>query len=160
VLKSLVRLAIFFVSIICVGVLAVAQFYGIDEASIRERAGAVRLTVIPERHFDHPYDAPIEQGMWLSIDDTPALLVQAVILREDRGFRNHFGVNPKSLARVGLELAQAVFGRGNSFVTGGSTITMQVARILYVGKQRSGIGKYIRKINEIFYGIFIRILLK
>ncbi|UYZ61496.1 penicillin-binding protein 1C [Hymenobacter weizhouensis] len=55
---------------------------------------------------------------------TPALR-KAVIEKEDRWFRWHFGVNPVALAQAA---GRNLFGRGRT--TGASTIPMQVARLL------------------------------
>ncbi|GAB2722193.1 penicillin-binding protein 1C [Hymenobacter frigidus] len=55
---------------------------------------------------------------------TPALQ-QAIINKEDRYFRYHFGVNPLAIMQAA---GRNVFGRGRT--TGASTITMQVARLL------------------------------
>lgn len=55
---------------------------------------------------------------------TPALQT-AIIAKEDRYFRYHFGVNPLA---IGLAAGRNVFGHGRT--TGASTITMQVARLL------------------------------
>ncbi|HEX8657702.1 MAG TPA: transglycosylase domain-containing protein, partial [Hymenobacter sp.] len=55
---------------------------------------------------------------------TPALQ-QAIINKEDRYFRYHFGVNPVAIMQAA---GRNIFGRGRT--TGASTITMQVARLL------------------------------
>ena len=55
---------------------------------------------------------------------TPALQA-AIIAKEDRYFRWHFGVNPLA---IGQAAGRNLFGRGRT--TGASTITMQVARLL------------------------------
>ncbi len=55
---------------------------------------------------------------------TPALQ-RAIIYKEDRYFRYHFGVNPGAIV---LAAGRNLFGRGRT--TGASTITMQVARLL------------------------------
>ncbi|RZK45729.1 MAG: penicillin-binding protein 1C, partial [Hymenobacter sp.] len=55
---------------------------------------------------------------------TPALQT-AIIAKEDRYFRYHFGVNPVALVQAA---GRNAFGRGRT--TGASTITMQVARLL------------------------------
>jgi penicillin-binding protein 1C len=55
---------------------------------------------------------------------TPALQT-AIIEKEDRYFRYHFGVNPLAIV---LAASRNAFGRGRT--TGASTITMQVARLL------------------------------
>jgi penicillin-binding protein 1C len=55
---------------------------------------------------------------------TPALQT-AIIEKEDRYFRYHFGVNPVALVQAA---GRNLFGQGRT--TGASTITMQVARLL------------------------------
>jgi penicillin-binding protein 1C len=71
---------------------------------------------------------PVTGGVWrlrTIIDDVPPALVAMLIAREDARFRWHPGVDPLALARA---TAQAAWhGR---VVSGGSTITMQVARLL------------------------------
>ncbi len=71
---------------------------------------------------------PVPGGVWRlrsTVDDVPPMLVAMLLAREDRRFRAHPGVDPAALARAA---GQAVaHGR---VVSGGSTITMQVARLL------------------------------
>ena len=55
---------------------------------------------------------------------TPALQ-QAIINKEDRYFRYHFGVNPMAIIQAA---GRNIFKKGRT--TGASTITMQVARLL------------------------------
>ncbi|HEX8326825.1 MAG TPA: penicillin-binding protein 1C [Hymenobacter sp.] len=55
---------------------------------------------------------------------TPALQA-ALINKEDRYFRYHFGVNPVAIVQAA---GRNIFGKGRT--TGASTITMQVARLL------------------------------
>ncbi|WP_237212800.1 penicillin-binding protein 1C [Falsiroseomonas oryziterrae] len=71
---------------------------------------------------------PAAEGMWrLRTDaaDVPPHLVAMLLAAEDRRFRRHPGVDPLALARAAVQWARA--GR---VVSGGSTITMQVARLL------------------------------
>lgn len=71
---------------------------------------------------------PVAGGMWrlrTTVEDVPPAFVAMLLAREDARFRYHPGVDPLALARA---TAQAVVhGR---VVSGGSTITMQVARLL------------------------------
>jgi penicillin-binding protein 1C len=69
-----------------------------------------------------------ENGVWrypVKAEDVSPLYLEALIGYEDRYFYYHIGVNPLALARA---LAQGI--RNGRIVSGGSTITMQVARIL------------------------------
>lgn len=74
-------------------------------------------------------------GVWRH-PATPAtvspLYLQALLAYEDRWFRWHPGVNPLALLR-----AAGQWLRSGGIVSGGSTLTMQVARILEGGQTRS-----------------------
>lgn len=68
------------------------------------------------------------QGVWRHPADpgtVSPLYLQALLTYEDRWFHIHPGINPLALARAGWQWLRA--GR---IVSGGSTLTMQVARIL------------------------------
>lgn len=67
-------------------------------------------------------------GVWrypVQVEDVSPLYVEALLTYEDRWFRRHPGVNPLALARAALQWI-----RHGRLVSGGSTLTMQVARIL------------------------------
>ncbi len=71
---------------------------------------------------------PDKNGVWrypVNPDKVSPLYIQALINYEDRFFRYHPGVNPVALLRAVFQRIK--YGR---FVSGGSTLTMQVARIL------------------------------
>jgi penicillin-binding protein 1C len=96
---------------------------------------------LPEPGRDSPYATvvvardgtplrafPGEDHVWrhpVSLSEVSPLYVEALIAYEDRAFRWHPGVNPLALARAGWQRL-----RNGRIVSGGSTITMQVARIL------------------------------
>src|SRR6185312_3051394 len=71
---------------------------------------------------------PAPGGVWrfrASVDDVAPVLIDTLIATEDRQFWHHPGVNPLSLLRASLQDFRA--GR---IVSGGSTLTMQAARLL------------------------------
>lgn len=71
---------------------------------------------------------PDADGIWrypITPDDVSPLYLDALLTYEDRWFRTHPGVNPFALVRAA---AQRIW-HGRT-VSGGSTLTMQVARIL------------------------------
>ena len=75
-------------------------------------------------------------GRWrLPVDakrDVDPTYLNLLLAYEDRRFREHHGVDPLALARAALQL---VF-RGH-IVSGGSTITMQLARLMEPRRERS-----------------------
>ncbi|MDR3568078.1 MAG: penicillin-binding protein 1C [Syntrophobacteraceae bacterium] len=74
--------------------------------------------------------------LWSPLENISPLLVQAILLHEDRHFTSHFGINPLSLVRAGWE---TYFAGGRRM--GGSTITMQLARLIYHINSRTLPGK-------------------
>ncbi|HGM6328917.1 TPA: penicillin-binding protein 1C, partial [Stenotrophomonas maltophilia] len=68
------------------------------------------------------------EGVWrypASTDSVSPLYLQALLTYEDRWFWRHPGINPLAILRASGQLL-----RGGRIVSGGSTLTMQVARIL------------------------------
>src|SRR2546430_13622335 len=72
------------------------------------------------------------------------LLVDATLLQEDRLFRLHPGVNPLALLRGGWRTYVA---RGRR--EGGSTITMQLARLLYGIRSSTPGGKLVQIVRAL-----------
>ena len=69
-----------------------------------------------------------DNGIWrypTTVDDVSPLYIDALLGYEDRWFWHHPGVNPGALVRAVLQMAW--YRRP---ISGGSTLTMQVARIL------------------------------
>lgn len=81
-------------------------------------------------------------GQWLSLDEIPPVMADAMIAVEDRRFYSHFGVDPVGMARA-VYTAWERRGSGRRW-QGASTITQQVARNLFLTNSYS-IG---RKVNE------------
>ena len=77
----------------------------------------------------------------VSYEEIPPLMVDSFLAAEDSSFFTHNGVSLKGLGRAVSEALQS--GRGQS---GGSTITMQVAKNYYLSPERT----LKRKLTEIF----------
>ncbi|HMA98852.1 MAG TPA: penicillin-binding protein 1B [Wenzhouxiangella sp.] len=75
----------------------------------------------------------------VALEDFPPLLIAGIQAVEDRQFAHHFGVDPRGLARA----AWANLRRG-AVVQGGSTITQQLVKNLFLTPERS----LWRKFNE------------
>ncbi|NIC05105.1 penicillin-binding protein 1A [Billgrantia bachuensis] len=85
-----------------------------------------------------------ERRMAISFDEIPEDFIQALLAAEDASFFDHRGVDPKGLARAALELASS-----GDIQSGGSTITMQVARNYLLTLDRT----FTRKIREILLAL-------
>ncbi len=72
---------------------------------------------------------------WVPLPQMSPALVNAFLLKEDRWFRWHVGVNPVAVVRAALRS----YGGGDR--QGGSTITMQLARLMSRMNTRTPAGK-------------------
>ncbi len=68
-----------------------------------------------------------------SLDQLPALFVEAVVASEDRWFRFHPGVNPAAVARAAVQNL-----REGRVASGASTIPMQIARMVDPARRTLG----------------------
>jgi penicillin-binding protein 1A len=71
-------------------------------------------------------------GDEVRIDELPDYVPNAIIAIEDRRFRSHFGVDPWGLGRAMVENVKA-----RRFVQGGSTLTQQLAKNLFLTADRN-----------------------
>ncbi|WP_284124270.1 transglycosylase domain-containing protein [Parerythrobacter aestuarii] len=71
-------------------------------------------------------------GQWISHEDIPQVMKDAMISVEDRRYYSHFGVDPYGLARA---LYEAATGDGRISAT--STITQQLARNVFLNSNRT-----------------------
>ena len=85
-------------------------------------------------------------GSPVALDDLPDAMVQAVLATEDRRFYRHFGLDVIGLGRATLANLRA--GR---IVEGGSTITQQVAKNLFLAPART----IKRKVQELMLALWL-----
>lgn len=89
-----------------------------------------------------------ETAGFVPIKDMPEYLPRAVVAIEDRRFYDHFGVDPQGIARAFVRNMQA--GR---LVEGGSTLTQQLAKNLFLTTDRS----YERKLQELILSVWLEL---
>ncbi len=82
----------------------------------------------------------------VTLDQVPPTLVRAVLAAEDAHFFDHPGVDWQGLTRAAVHLIKTGDRR-----QGGSTITMQVARQFFLGREKT----FGRKLNEILLALRI-----
>jgi penicillin-binding protein 1A len=85
-------------------------------------------------------------GESVRIQELPAHLSEAVIAIEDRRFYSHFGVDPFGLLRAAF-----VNFRSGTVVQGGSTVTQQLAKNLFLKPERT----LDRKIQEAIMALWL-----
>jgi penicillin-binding protein 1A len=93
---------------------------------------------VGKRGVLHDDSVPIEQ--------MPKYMVQAVIATEDRRFFQHFGIDV-----LGTMRALTVNARADTVVQGGSSITQQLAKNLFLSNERT----LTRKIKEAYLALWL-----
>jgi penicillin-binding protein 1A len=88
----------------------------------------------------------IKHNESVPLDEFPDHLIKATLATEDRRFYEHFGIDFQGTFRALLTNAQA-----GGVVQGGSTITQQLAKNLFLSNART----YERKINEAFLALWL-----
>jgi penicillin-binding protein 1A len=88
----------------------------------------------------------ISRSVWMNLDEFPEDFIHMLLASEDRRFFEHAGIDLKGILRAFLY--NIIHGR---IEQGGSTITQQLVRSLYLGFERS----FQRKIKEAFISLWI-----
>lgn len=80
------------------------------------------------------------------LDEIPDTLIKATMATEDRRFFDHFGIDVLGTLRAIVENARA-----NEVVQGGSSLTQQLAKNLFLSSERS----FQRKIREVYLALWL-----
>jgi penicillin-binding protein 1B len=92
------------------------------------------------------YDNEMEDRVPVSLDSIPKHLVDAIIATEDKRFYRHDGV---SLIGIGSALVTDI--RSKSLIAGGSTLTQQLVKNLYLTSERT----FTRKAQEALMALLL-----
>lgn len=91
----------------------------------------------------------IPKGEWRSMEDISPYLVKAVLAAEDQRFRIHSGFDYQEIHSAAREILS------DGKLRGASTITMQMARTVFLWRGRS----VTRKIAEAYYSVLIEFVM-
>ena len=96
---------------------------------------------------DEPFASFFEQRRILvSLDKIPRSLIEALLATEDARFYSHRGIDPRGIARAVLANLRSL-----RLAEGGSTITQQLAKVLFLTPEKS----LARKIKEVLLAVQI-----
>ncbi|MBP6011290.1 MAG: PBP1A family penicillin-binding protein [Alphaproteobacteria bacterium] len=131
-----------------VGIAGVLAFFAADLPSTdglwrQERTHAVTVLDVRGRVIAR---RGIDSGLPVTLADLPPYVSQAVLASEDRRFYSHFGLDFWGLGRAAWVNMQA--GR---VVQGGSTITQQLAKNLFLKPERT----FGRKVQEALLAVYL-----
>ena len=89
-----------------------------------------------------------EDRVFISLEQMPALLIDTLLLIEDRDFYQHYGISPTGILRAFWKNLLA-----GSRVQGGSTLTQQLAKNMYLNSDKT----LWRKANEAIISIILEL---
>ncbi|MUK62670.1 penicillin-binding protein 1B [Aliivibrio fischeri] len=87
-----------------------------------------------------------QQRLFLRREQFPEVMVDALLATEDRDFYQHDGVSPLAIAR-----AMVVNAKAGRTVQGGSTLTQQLAKNLFLSRERT----LWRKVREAYLALIL-----
>jgi penicillin-binding protein 1A len=131
------------VSVAAVTVWIGAHLPPIQSFEIPKRPPTIEIVGLGGRVLATRGDMP---GASLSLSELPPYLPQAFIAVEDRRFYSHYGIDPMGVARA---FYANVLHR--SVAQGGSTITQQLAKNLFLTQERT----FERKIQELVLALWL-----
>ena len=136
-----------------VALTALIAFYAYDLPDVRKLAEETRRPGITLLAADKSQIASFGDlyGDSVTVDSLPSTLPDAVLAVEDRRFYGHVGVDP-----LGLIRAMWTNIRAGQVVQGGSTITQQLAKILFLTPERT----LRRKVQEVLLAFWMEIELE
>ena len=94
------------------------------------------------------YPLQIEDRSLIKLSEVPNHLVLALLAVEDRRFYSHWGIDPRAIVRAFLANLSA-----GATVQGGSTLTQQTIKNLFLSSERS----LVRKINEAIMALLLEL---
>ena len=146
IFKITIKTAIFVATWIAIAVFGILIYYGYDLPKLQELELVIKKPTIELKYsngnrllgFGEVYR---EQVTYYQL---PKDLVNAVIATEDRRFFNHWGFDI-----IGIIRAMFVNQAAGKIVQGGSTITQQLAKMLFLDPERT----FKRKVQEVLLAL-------
>ena len=134
-----------------VALVAIIAFYGarmpqMSDWAVPDRDPIITLVGMDGESFAQRSTTSSVAGEALPLEEMSPWLPLAVIAIEDRRFRSHWGIDPRGFARAMVANIQA--GR---LVQGGSTLTQQLAKNVFLSPDRS----LERKVQEALMALWL-----
>lgn len=151
---NILKSKFFILSFICAAlfvifVSAAVTYYivsGIPPVYELEEYSPSLTTKVFDRNNNLIYEFSVEKRQLVPLDEIPVDIQNAVIAMEDRNFFKHAGFSLKGILRALIN--DLLIGKA---AQGGSTVTQQLSRGVFLTKEK----KIIRKIREIFLSVQI-----
>lgn len=139
------RLFVWGFALALLGALALAVAVGLTARTLPsygqlKTSQAGQMIVVRARDGSELFAMGPSYGKWLTYEQIPAVMKDAILSTEDRRFGSHIGVDP-----IGVARSFYVRYKEGRFKQGGSTITQQLARTVFLNNDRT----WSRKLREI-----------
>ena len=131
-----------------IALIGLLAFYAYDLPDVDQVLAATRRPTVTLKAKDNTHLVTLGEihGLPVGLNELPPALSQAVLATEDRRFYSHFGLDLFGLARA--TYANISAGR---VVQGGSTLTQQVAKNLFLSPERT----LKRKVHELLLSLWL-----
>lgn len=146
-------LAVFALTLVCLcaGSFMIYEYYSISRKlppidNLRERTSTFETTYIRDRNGNLLYeviDPSAGRRTYVTLDKISPYLLASVIATEDKNYYTHGGFDPMAILRAFWQNL-----RGGETVSGASTVTQQLVRILFLSTEERNQRTYIRKVRE------------
>lgn len=119
-----------------------------DVSSVQDASSGkpIKLTHLDPARIATLYGATQEERRFVQLADVPPLLVKGLQAVEDRNFKSNIGIDFSAIARAAFANLRA----GHT-VQGGSTLTQQLVRNLFLSRDQT----FTRKINEALMSLLL-----
>ena len=147
-LKKILIILSFFLGLLCITLITylAALYSTLPDVKPLEGWTPPQASVVYDYRNRYYGDIGVQKRFYVSIDRIPRKVIYAFVAAEDRNFFKHFGVDIGAIVR-----AMIVNIRAGRVVQGGSTITQQLAKNLFLTRERT----LRRKIKEALLAIKI-----
>jgi penicillin-binding protein 1A len=124
----------------------IGYFYGLPSVDELKEIKPSLSTKIYDKNGELIGQLFVEQRIWVPLSKIPKIMQDAIIVTEDEQFYHHIGINIKGIIRAMLKNILKM-----NIIEGGSSITQQLARDLFLTKRKN----ITRKIKEMILALKI-----
>ncbi len=118
------------------------------ELRLEDNAAPLALARLDPPLIASIYPTDHQDRVLVPLDEVPQFVTAALMAVEDRGFYDHFGIDPRGVARALLTNVRA-----GGMVQGGSTLTQQLVKNFYLSAERT----LWRKFNEALMALILEL---
>ena len=132
-------LGMFLLAVIALGIAVAVEAQSLPSFGQLKTSQNGQMIVVRARDGTELVSLGPSYGKWLTFSQIPQVMKDAMVSVEDRRFRSHIGIDPIGVARsVGVRVKTGAWRQG------GSTITQQLARTVFLNNNRT----LTRKVRE------------